>query len=114
MRISDWSSDVCSSDLDFGDDDRQRDRPVDRALQRKAETPEHHGGDRAEREAGDRRERRDGERVEQSLDKLVIAERLFIISGGEARSEERRVGKACFRTCSSRGSPYNKKKKKKK
>src|SRR3546814_357129 len=59
MRISDWSSDVCSSDLD-----------------------------RAEREAGDRRECGDGERVEQGLDKLVVAERLLIIFRREAAPDD--------------------------
>src|SRR3546814_13869264 len=32
---------------------------------------------------------------------------LFLQRGGEFRSEERRVGKACVRTCRSRWSPYH-------
>src|SRR3546814_3160844 len=60
MRISDWSSDVCSSDLGDADDHRQhRQRPA----------------------AGTH----------------------FV---GDARSEERRVGKECVSTCRSRWSPY--------
>src|SRR3546814_10597661 len=91
MRISDWSSDVCSSDLAeayLRDDDRQRDGAVGRAFQRKAKAPEHHRRDRAEREAGDRRECGDGERVEQGLDKLVVAERLLIIFRREAAPDD--------------------------
>src|SRR3546814_1173906 len=84
MRISDWSSDVCSSDLDAGDADA-RDiggdrRPLDRRLE--------------PRTVGD-----DGEEVAQES-RLGRIERSL-------RSEERRVGKECVSTCRSRWSPYH-------
>src|SRR3546814_3072904 len=83
MRISDWSSDVCSSDLDrqvaghFLPDgplggDRRRDRPC------------RHDGE-------DLRERREAPGLQHR----------------PARSEERRVGKECVSTCRSRWSPYH-------
>src|SRR3546814_20572073 len=86
MRISDWSSDVCSSDLALraaaAGQQAQRDlrQAHLRALQRHA---------------------------------VVAAERVFQAAAeGEAvRSEERRVGKECVSTCRSRWSPYHYKKK---
>src|SRR3546814_4174521 len=77
MRISDWSSDVCSSDLG-----------AHLCLRRTAVNAlklTEHAGERVlrlNRPAGD------------LLDKL-------------ARSEERRVGKECVSTCRSRWSPYH-------
>src|SRR3546814_8419264 len=92
MRISDWSSDVCSSDLRCelsgaclqpADEDNVFPRPE----------PLHE------------RHRR-GAQLEQSglLDRL--AHRTLA-----RRSEERRVGKECVSTCRSRWSPYPSKKK---
>src|SRR3546814_5435762 len=85
MRISDWSSDVCSSDLEnplnggqvraeIGTHSRQRDgqrRPVDESHRGR----EHAGGEHH-----------------------ALAPR---------RSEERRVGKECVSTCRSRWAPYH-------
>src|SRR3546814_6513181 len=78
MRISDWSSDVCSSDLDprpghsarRAVDDDHRCRKLSRLCGR-------HPGALA-----------DG-------------------ADAETRSEERRVGKECVSTCRSRWSPYH-------
>src|SRR3546814_4072845 len=84
MRMSDWSSDVCSSDLvDAGQhggvDDLQRFLAVVHL-------------------------------VELVLDQLeeLVADRAALFLGGLAhgRSEERRVGKECVSTCRSRWSPY--------
>src|SRR3546814_10624021 len=80
MRISDWSSDVCSSDLDDGKGQDQRERrclcpgyPARAAFRcnnrRTAQPVEGHGF-------------------------------------GQCRSEERRVGKECVSTCRSRWSRY--------
>src|SRR3546814_2330614 len=77
MRISDWSSDVCSSDL------------VHRLAR-----GQHHRGDEP-------RERRDHHQHRQHR---LLAEPDRIL--GE-RSEERRVGKECVSTCRSRWSPYH-------
>src|SRR3546814_5543894 len=79
MRISDWSSDVCSSDLDLPD-------PV--------------GIDGVDLDHADA--------VAHQQQRLRILHRhhdigLVVI----VRSEERRVGKECVSTCRSRWSPYH-------
>src|SRR3546814_17006888 len=86
MRISDWSSDVCSSDLAVVALDiavllrlaRRDVVPLDRSLLRPSQ----------DRQAG-------------QLGAVVAHD----------RSEERRVGKECVSTCRSRWSPYHYKKK---
>src|SRR3546814_2581391 len=95
MRISDWSSDVCSSDLD-------RDRGVHAG---------HQVGDRhtdlhrlALRLAGQ------AHHAAHRLDQGVVAGPRRIRAslpeaGDRARSEERRVGKECVSTSRSRWSP---------
>src|SRR3546814_16588684 len=103
MRISDWSSDVCSSDL-------HRSAAVDLGIQ--IEGVHLLPG---------RMLRRDVQRAE--IVPVVLDVRAF--GYGEAhraedrhqlvdrlaarmdRSEERRVGKACVSTCRSRWSPYH-------
>src|SRR3546814_7643130 len=93
MRISDWSSDVCSSDLLFAelvgrrrvrfdlliqlyvDDERT---PIERVA--RWEVPERKVGD-----------------VEIATGAAAL----------DDRSEERRVGKECVSTCRYRGSPYH-------
>src|SRR3546814_16742582 len=98
MRISDWSSDVCSSDLmqslaldvnvvseegvpaEMADED-------DDLLRAAAEL----GIDLAGVRAGG----------EEAADEATAE----AAETDEARSEERRVGKACVRTCSPRWSP---------
>src|SRR3546814_8796766 len=84
MRISDWSSDVCSSDLV---DLSQRAIVVllDERCQAGAEGGAIHGG------AGHRE-------VDESLGERGRAAQ---------RSEERRVGKECVSTCRSRWSQYH-------
>src|SRR3546814_14738240 len=98
MRISDWSSDVCSSDLNGGEFE------IDlRALER--------GLLLLDRGFGPTRLR---ERVGIILlaHRLLFGERLVAIGararglgGRPRRSEERRVGKGCVSTCRSRWSP---------
>src|SRR3546814_4994247 len=82
MRISDWSSDVCSSDLS----DRQRRLMLERACG--IEQPLHLGHGKNDRDLAD----------------LLGADQLTHEIG---RSEERRVGKECVSTCRSRWSPYH-------
>src|SRR3546814_3839068 len=79
MRISDWSSDVCSSDL------------VTSEFQPVALLPESHDA-RVVDGVGPDGVRRRCHRLRHS---------------GQPRSEERRVGKECVSTCRSRGSPYH-------
>src|SRR3546814_2420282 len=101
MRISDWSSDVCSSDL--------RPRAGARAAMRRSALA------RSWREQPD-------DVPELGCDQLPDAELDRFGGAGESehdgtpdhtadrtreRSEERRVGKECVRTCRSRWSPYH-------
>src|SRR3546814_14436333 len=90
MRISDWSSDVCSSDLVVG-------RIIDDQL-RSGRRRDHHGqSEWRDGEGGGKPCRTCGPRNHWRISML--------------RSEERRVGKECVSTCSSRCSPLHKKKK---
>src|SRR3546814_13759294 len=93
MRISDWSSDVCSSDL------AGRTYPARSRFGRKTETssaPEtaftHQGAYRKAPECAGKA-------------------RTLCRVKHRNRSEERRVGKECVSTCRSRWSPYHSKKK---
>src|SRR3546814_12003395 len=87
MRISDWSSDVCSSDLiPKSGDFIVRDMGEDNVIVTRD---------------------RQGE-IHVSLN--VCPHRGMKVCLGE-RSEERRVGKECVSTCRSRWSPYNSNKK---
>src|SRR3546814_2747385 len=84
MRISDWSSDVCSSDLG------------NRALGPRMRVPIHvhemGGVDR---------------RIDLRRRQAGVAEQLLERAKVRARSEERRVGKECVSTCRYRWSPYH-------
>src|SRR3546814_3887528 len=97
LRISDWSSDVCSSDLKFRGDVRLFDAGL-------AEIS-----------------RRTGWMGLGVVPWLAAARRLpaedavaLDDPGCASRSEERRVGKECVSTCRSRWSPYHLNKKDKK
>src|SRR3546814_11325244 len=88
MRISDWSSDVCSSDLHF-----------------------HFCSERCRAKFV-----ADPERYLTSRDEPEVAQPGAICTCPmhpevRQRSEERRVGKECVSTCRSRWSPYHEKKK---
>src|SRR3546814_4696010 len=84
MRISDWSSDVCSSDLSL----------LGALMPKDGGTPDvaaeadgfHRGLDRSAEAGG-------------------LLNHLFGVRA--ERSEERRVGKECVSTCRSRWSPYH-------
>src|SRR3546814_18607723 len=99
MRISDWSSDVCASDLRS-----VRARIFDRleplALREAEERPLQRLLIIAQRDVGEVGQR------EKHL-KLDIA----LLRRRSVRSEERRVGQECVTTCRSRWSPYHYKKK---
>src|SRR3546814_17524782 len=102
MRISDWSSDVCSSDLRCADPARVVGDEIRR------HRCEHAG--RAAPDAGDDEETADDEALrnarsgEQGTAGTAEAE--------PGRSEERRVGKEWVSTCRSRWSPDHSKTKK--
>src|SRR3546814_4284042 len=77
MRISDWSSDVCSSDLTFGAD------------------------------SGAEGRHRDGQPVRLGDHAACVGDLDRARGSARMRSEERRVGKECVSTCRSRWSPYH-------
>src|SRR3546814_8965631 len=87
MRISDWSSDVCSSDLGFH------------------KFCENFPYDFVEKKASERESGLSMAYIAISKVSDQIQNRVF--NRPLARSEERRVGKECVSTCRSRWSPYN-------
>src|SRR3546814_19158036 len=96
MRISDWSSDVCSSDLPGGE--------IGEALLDTwyiVDQP----GRRCTGRIGGQKQRCDVPRIFCPLQPELLP-RLFGTLRCLYRSEERRVGKECVSTCRSRWSPY--------
>src|SRR3546814_19732142 len=102
MRISDWSSDVCSSDLAVGG--KQTFFPAGIFF------PDGIGGGLAASQSlTPDGERRRPQAVPENQ-ATGLACRVRVIKGGirrPGRSEERRVGKECVSTCRSRWSPYH-------
>src|SRR3546814_20085441 len=104
MRISDWSSDVCSSDLI---DQKQRSDAlaVADAVGKKTSAFQHGGGCRHQHTVEHLPGAVDALGVDDPVDEYPADRRArrFDIELVE-RSEERRVGNACVRTCRSRWS----------
>src|SRR3546814_21049674 len=104
MRISDWSSDVCSSDLKltagfFIAKSKSEDlRLLGNNLLLLAEPNAR------------RIDLRLNNGVQASRDGFVSATTGQVVGGSDSRSEERRVGKECVSPCRSRWSPYHYKK----
>src|SRR3546814_12934526 len=104
MRISDWSSDVCSSDLQrVAVDAEAGERGVDDGVALAEAVADAHqvdeqvvGGHLGEIEVP--------EHGVHPVDPLVVPDATRLAEG---RSEERRVGKECVSTCRSRWSPYH-------
>src|SRR3546814_4757258 len=103
MRISDWSSDVCSSDLAPVQTDINCDQ-VKGQTAAQGQPPDDILGVRH------------GMTLQNVKNVLRCTNPLFIFEEKEGnnsnltnrtRSEERRVGKECVSTCRSRWSPYN-------
>src|SRR3546814_14036557 len=106
MRISDWSSDVCSSDLAVVAQEvrslAQRSAEASHDIKQRIQNSNakvRHGGELVQKAGG-------------TLDEIVVsvkkvADIVAEISSAsrEQRSEERRVGKECVSTCRSRWSP---------
>src|SRR3546814_20344502 len=99
MRISDWSSDVCSSDLSLAIDDHARGVAAFELLL------EHLFRDRARNRAvGDEAEQFGGVFGRNRRIRNVAAhagQGAKQLAGHPVRSEARRVGKACVLTCTS-------------
>src|SRR3546814_19931194 len=108
MRISDWSSDVCSSDLLF-----VWNRAVGATQQGvRINTDLAQLLDRVLRGLGLELARRSNEGHQGQVYEsgIVAPQAQAHLPGGfqeRQRSEERRVGKGCVRTCRSRWSPYH-------
>src|SRR3546814_5487209 len=109
MRISDWSSDVCSSDLR-----PMRQLPTDELQRQAGAVMEDYGGwTRAAyfRQTGDSEEQSIAREVKAVRNGVGILDYSplgkILVHGPDARSEERRVGKECVSTCRSRWSPYH-------
>src|SRR3546814_13067919 len=97
MRISDWSSDVCSSDL------AQIEPPLDAfdALGQMIDANATFG--RAFFGVG----HVTAQSCHRNLESAEARYRLILLALDAHRSEERRVGKECVSTCRSRWSPYH-------
>src|SRR3546814_18290038 len=96
MRISDWSSDVCSSDLDALA--REKYAPATKAAALVVSSQNR--ADTMQRLADDR-----GQEVESLRARLAAAEAKAEAARKDARSEERRGGKEWGSTCRTRWSP---------
>src|SRR3546814_3735026 len=99
MRISDWSSDVCSSDLQF--------RPT--CGRRCSKSHQHRPRDLEVRQKFQTRDLMRGREADRFSSNVITADASNgrSVPGAHRRSEERRVGKECVSTCRSRWSPYH-------
>src|SRR3546814_13495118 len=99
MRISDWSSDVCSSDLAAATDDENTIivTGVRGSLERAMDI---------KRESSGVVDAISAEDIGKFPD-TNLAESLQRVPGVSISSEERRVGTECVSTCRSRWSPYH-------
>src|SRR3546814_6823487 len=90
MRISDWSSDVCSSDLQMA----RRARPLERGHHRPASAVHGRLHDLQVADSG-------------TSAVLLLGREIRLVGPGDSwRSEERRVGKECVSTCRSRWTSF--------
>src|SRR3546814_20631643 len=113
MRISDWSSDVCSSDL-ANRGDRRVERLGQRVIPAEAVQPCRAAGSGVGLPGAGRFALggKGGylvgtEQMIVDADFVEIAATHEAVAALHLRSEERRVGKECVSTCRSRGSPFH-------
>src|SRR3546814_10206482 len=117
MRISDWSSDVCSSDLAAPPGTHHAAVASVAREQLVAALSGKHDLDLLRRLARQLPGRQDGvigRRIvhargdgrQQRPEILLVEVDLDVLGPDDPRSEERRVGKECVSTCRSRWSPY--------
>src|SRR3546814_19791940 len=117
MRISDWSSDVCSSDLLQLLGLSGRLLAAQRRAQDRPSAAQPAGGRPADRRAGGPGTKGKGKifrshaRMGQPARLTALSKAPFRKRGRPCRSEERRVGKECVSTCRARWEPYHLKKK---
>src|SRR3546814_3184314 len=101
MRISDWSSDVCSSDLRRRDSRRDRKSFAVICLRRRNEEDSVMDGPVASALPS----RQSGRYWDAAA--TTWEDEIFSSFHNDRRSDERRVGKECVRTCRSRWSQYH-------
>src|SRR3546814_17795361 len=103
MRISDWSSDVCSSDLKATKTEKVSSQKLsaekDKALETAIGSIERSFGKGAIMLLDDR--------GAMNVEAISTGSLAIDMASGVGRSEERRVGKECVSTCRSRWSPYH-------
>src|SRR3546814_1631979 len=104
MRISDWSSDVCSSDLLASGGSAPT--PLKRRIGicNKSRSPPFCVPDMISNGQGASSEPDQGRPLEKKRNGINGD---HVLSHPPCRSEERRVGKECVSTCRSRWSPYH-------
>src|SRR3546814_21199776 len=101
MRISDWSSDVCSSDLSLPSIHSKSRRQISLGKLRDPTLElEHHYSRRRDRAWGEH-----SARYGEGPNRADAG--LYIVRVGDGRSEGRRGGKECFSPCRARWSPYH-------
>src|SRR3546814_11804497 len=98
MRISDWSSDVCSSDLS-----KRPSKDINGKRKLRHMIPASARDDETESTNGERSESRLAALARNLVETVGVEGAIRYCS----RSEERRVGKDCVSTCRSRWSPYH-------
>src|SRR3546814_2817856 len=98
MRISDWSSDVCSSDLRIG---------TAAVLGQRIVVEVDLAGCRIDHDVFENCAETAGGGIDFRLGFFRKADHLGVAAAFEVRSEERRVGQECVSTCRSRWSPYH-------
>src|SRR3546814_8927344 len=110
MRISDWSSDVCSSDLNTASSanlDPAAEHAAEPGLEEAARTQPHSDPGETASSNAENKIRRPilsvRTPVEAAEARVPFVQRVVFEQYG--RSEERRVGKECVSTCRSRWSP---------
>src|SRR3546814_16125835 len=97
MRISDWSSDVCSSDLGLRQPFEQfRQQPQQECRVQPRLLIQHVGSEHIDDAAATEIDAHEVVEIERRLAEEMLG-----------RSEERRVGKECVSTFRSRWSPYH-------
>src|SRR3546814_20312093 len=109
MRISDWSSDVCSSDLGYvaGAAPAMPGRLVAERNGRRMGPLEQTGREVGRGNASLAKGLAPRLATKQGHDRGIDFASPFFSIITMSRSEERRVGKECVRTCRSRWSPYH-------
>src|SRR3546814_14880327 len=110
MRISDWSSDVCSSDLIIMQFDECTPYPATEQQARSSMELSARWAARCKTQHADNPNAIFGivqGGMHTPLRRESLAKLRELGFDGYARSEERRVGKECVSTCRSRWSPYH-------